>query len=129
MIDHENEIFEKVSTALRENFPDIYVIGREISDTPPSFPAVSITQSANEVNSKYSTFRQIEHAANEVYKFEIASNLEVGREKQCKEILQVIDSVMSEMFYYTRRKPQSVPAIDPTVARLIARYENNSSTY
>lgn len=128
MINHENEIFENVSTALREAFPGIYVIGREISDTPPSFPAVSITQSVNEVNSKYSTFRQIEHVASEVYKFEIASNLEVGREKQCKEILQVVDDVMSSLFY-TRRKPQSVPAIDPTVARLIARYEDYNSTY
>lgn len=124
MIDHEQLIYDEVSTALRTAFDDIHIVGVEITDTPPQFPAVSIVQLNSSVNGRYSTFEKVDNVAEEEYKFDVCSNLESQREakQQTKEIIAVIDGVMSDLFYI-RSFCQPVPNADSKFTRLVARYK------
>lgn len=129
MIDYENIIYEAVSNALRDKFVDgIFITGVELTDTPPQFPAVSIQQINSEVNKRYSTFESVENVASEEYKFEACSNLESQKEakKQTKEIIAVIDGVMSDLFYI-RSFCQPIPSVDAKTTRRVARYKKTDT--
>ena len=125
MIDKENEIFKAVSTALRNKFKSIYIIGAEMSPTPPKFPAVSFVQTNSAVNSDYSTFENTENVVIEDYKAEVFSNLEKGKEAQTKEITNIISDVMSS-FEYERTFCEVVPNLDSVIARRVSRYRKNN---
>ena len=125
MIDNSEKVFESVAIPVRKQF-DAYVAGCELSSKPPKFPALSVVVSNNSVNKKYSTFDKIENVAIEEYKFEAFSNLAEGREKQAKEIMAVADEVMASLGY-ARTFYKFIPnAADTNVARLCARYKNNT---
>ena len=128
MIDHESTIYADISNVLRKTFKGIRIIGTEFDDTPPSFPAVSIIQSDNTINDRYSTLASLENATREAYKFEIVSNLKQGKEQQCKTIAEEIDEIMVEKYAYLRTFNQPVPAADTSLARRVLRYVNNVST-
>lgn len=125
MIDKENEVFKAVSTALRTKFKSIYVIGAEISATPPKFPAVSFVQTNNANRNNYSTFDSLENVVSEDYKAEVYSNLEKGKEAQTKEITGVISDVMTELGY-ERTFCEVVPNADSTINRRMSRYRKNN---
>ena len=63
MIDHEDYIFKVVASKLREEYgvDNIYIIGEELSNTPSKFPAVSITQADNLINTQYCTLENSEN--------------------------------------------------------------------
>lgn len=126
MIDKEKEIFNTVSSALRKKFKGIYVVGTELTATPPKFPAVSFVQTNNVIKENYSTFNNLENVAQEDYKAEVCSNLTEGKEAQTKEITTVISDIMSGLGYI-RVFCEPVANIDPTVARRISRYRNNNA--
>ena len=125
MIDKETEIFKEVSTALRGKIKGIYVIGAEMSPTPPKFPAVSFVQTNNSVKSEHSTFDSLENVVTEDYKAEVCSNLEKGKEAQTKEITSIISDVMSELGY-ERTFCEVVPNADSTINRRMSRYRKNN---
>lgn len=125
MIDKENEVFKAVSTALRKKIKGVYVIGAEMSPTPPKFPAVSFVQTNNAVKTEHSTFDSLENVVTEDYKAEVYSNLEKGKEAQTKEITSVISDVMSDLGY-ERTFCEIVPNTDSTVNRRMSRYRKNN---
>lgn len=129
MINCESKVFDNVASALRSKFDDIYIIGVEISDVPPRFPAVSIVQTQNEVNTSGSTFEHVENVASEEYKIEVCSNLESPKEakEQIIEIISIIDGVMGGL-YYVRSFCQPIPNADTKYTRRIARYKNTTVT-
>lgn len=125
MIDKENEIFKAVATALRKKIKSIYVIGAEMSPTPPKFPAVSFVQTNNSTKTEHSTFFSLENVVGEDYKAEVFSNLEKGKEAQTKEITSIISDVMSELGY-VRTFCEVVPNTDSTINRRMSRYRKNN---
>ena len=125
MIDKENKIFKEVAKALRNKFKGIYVIGAEMSPTPPKFPAVSFVQTNNTVKTEYSTFDSLENVVTEDYKAEVFSNLEKGKETQTKDITSAISDVMNE-FGYARTFCEVVPNADATINRRMSRYRKNN---
>ena len=125
MIDKETEIFETVAAALRQKITAIYVIGADMSPTPPKFPAVSFVQTNNAITSEFSTFDSLENVVTEDYKAEVFSNLEKGKEAQTKEITAVISDVMSTLGY-ERTFCEVVPNTDATIHRRISRYRKNN---
>lgn len=129
MIDNEQLIYDTVTAALRKSFEGIFIIGTEITDVPPQFPAVSIVQLVSEVNGRYSTFEYVQNGASEEYKFEAYSNLEDEKsaKEQTKSIIAVIDGVMSDLFYL-RSFCQPIPTADGKTTRHVARYKNNNVT-
>ena len=124
MIDNEQLIYDEVSSALRAQFEGIFVVGAELTDTPPQFPAVSIVQKHSSVNTKYSTFESVENAVIEEYEFGAYSNLEDlhTAKAQTKAIIAVIDGVMERLFY-PRTFCQPIPSADAKITRRIARYK------
>lgn len=125
MIDKETEIFKAVSTALRKQIKSIYVIGAEMSPTPPKFPAVSFVQTNNATKTEHSTFDSLENVVTEDYKAEVYSNLEKGKETQTKEITSIISNVMSD-FGYVRTFCKVVPNNDSTINRRMSRYRKQN---
>ena len=125
MIDKEKEIFSAVAIALRKSFKSVYVIGAEMSTTPPKFPAVSFVQTHNAIKTEHSTFNSLENVVVEEYKAEVYSNLESGKEAQTKEITSIISGVMSELGY-TRTFCEIVPNNDATINRRMSRYRKNN---
>lgn len=129
MIDNELLIFNAVATALRKQFQPIFVSGVELTDTPPQFPAVSIVQTDNKVNTRGSTFDYVENVATETYTFNIFSNLESATDAkaQTKRIATVIDEVMSGL-YYPRSFCQPIANADAKISRLVVRYTKSDVT-
>ena len=125
MIDKENEIFETVASALRQKIKGIYVIGAEMSPTPPKFPAVSFVQTNNAIKAEHSTFDSLENVVTEDYKAEVFSTLEKGKEAQTKEITAVISDAMSSLGY-ERTFCEVVPNADSTIHRRMSRYRKNN---
>ncbi len=125
MIDKEQELFEAVAAALRNKFKSIYIIGAEISDAPPKFPAVSFVQTNNATKAQYATFDCLENVVGEDYKAEVYSNLSKGKEAQTKEIVSVISDVMAG-FGYERTFCEMVPNSDSTICRRMSRYRKNN---
>ena len=121
MIDKESEIFEAVAKALRGKLKSIYIIGAEMSQAPPKFPAVSFLQTNSAVKLEHSTFDSLENVVTEDYKAEVYSNLEKGKEAQTKEITSIISDVMST-FGYARTFCEVVPNADGDISRRMSRY-------
>lgn len=125
MIDKEKEIFDAVALALRNKYKSIYVIGAEITDAPPKFPAVSFVQTNNATKTQYSTFNSLENVVGEDYKAEAYSNLSKGKEAQTKEIMSIISDVVAT-FGYERTFCELVPNADSTISRRMARFRKNN---
>ena len=125
MIDKEKEIFEAVATALRKYNKSIYVIGAEMSLTPPKFPAVSFLQTNSAAKAEHSTFDSLENVATEDYKAEVYSNKEKGKEAETKEITSIISDVLSSLGYI-RTFCEIVPNNDATINRRMSRYRKQN---
>jgi hypothetical protein len=125
LIDKEREVFEAVAKALRETYKSIYIIGTEITDTPPKFPAVSLVQTNNATKAQYSTFFSLENVVGEDYKAEVYSNLTKGKEAQTKEITSTISDVMASLGY-ERTFCEMVPNLDASINRRMSRYRKNN---
>ena len=125
MIDKEKEIFEAVASALRAKIKSIYIIGAEITDAPPKFPAVSFVQTNNATKTEYATFESLENVVGEDYKAEVFSNLSTGKEAQTKEITSTISDTVAG-FGYERTFCEMVPNNDATICRRMARFRKNN---
>ena len=127
MIDKESEVFKTVSERLRKEYKGIYVVGTDMSTSPPRFPAVSFQQTNNSIRSEYSTFSHMENVVKEEYKAEVYSNLEKGKEQQTKDITTVISDVMRDLGY-ERTFCEPIANMDATIARRISRFIKNNVT-
>lgn len=121
MIDIENEIFNIVSTKLRDNFPKIYVVGEYVK-SPSSFPCVSIMETDNQIYRNTRDTGHIENHVQVLYEANVYSNKTSGKKAECKNIMACIDSEMERMGF-TRTLMSAIPnELDATVYRLTARY-------
>lgn len=127
MIDKESEVYEAVSSGLRKKYKSIYIIGTELTTTPPRFPAVSFIQTNNSIVGTYSTFSGLENVVKEDYKAEVYSNLEKGKEQQTKEIAMAISDILTGLGY-ERTFCEPIANADATVSRRVLRFVKNTVT-
>ena len=125
MIDKEKEVFEAVAAGLRSKYKSIYIIGAEMTDAPPKFPAVSLIQTNNATKTEYSTFDSLENVVSEDYKAEVYSNLSKGKEDETKEIIKDISDLMASLGY-ERTFCEMVPNADSTIGRRMARFRKQN---
>ena len=119
MIDCENEVYTRVVTVLRSEFPGIDLTG-DYTKAPSSFPHVSITQSDNAVIAERITGTK--EMAQVMFEVNVYSNLQPGKKTECKKIMKVIDEVLFHM-NFRRIVLTPVPNMeDATIYRLTARY-------
>jgi hypothetical protein len=127
VIDKEDGLFAEIANELRKQFRDIYIIGKQLSSEPPRFPAVSVIQENNVINTRYSTFDEMENVAHITQYIEIYSNDKEQKEEICKSISLVIDNVL-KTHGYCRMLNQPMVNADDTIARRIMRYKKENET-
>ncbi len=127
IIDIELELYNKINTALKSEFKGIVVYG-EYVHTTPKFPSVTIAEIDNRTDIKSLPLSNVPVAAILTYEINIYSNkLRVGKQ-QCKDILNVIDSIMiADGFRLTSNQPLQNQN-DATIYRRVARYTKTQPT-
>ena len=121
MIDIENQVFDRVASRVREQFPDIFMTG-EYVNSPASFPAVSLVEMDNSVRESTIDSGSNENHANVMYEVNVYSNKTVGKKSECKEIFALIHDEMTAMGF-ARSTLTPVPnEYDSTIYRMVARY-------
>lgn len=127
MIDIENQVFTKVVTAIKVDYPTIAAYGETVA-APAVFPAVTIEEADNHVYEKTQSSDHIENHAGLMYEINVYSNLATGKKSQCKSIMKLIDAEMSELGF-TRTMSGSVKNLnDVTIYRMVSRYKGIVST-
>lgn len=122
MIDVESEIFNKVSTALKEKYPNTYVTG-EYLRTPPSFPCVSIEERDNSSLRSTQTSSSLENHVVLMYEVNVYSNKKSGKKAECRALISVVDEEFMRLGF-NRRMLNPIPNLeDATIYRITARYQ------
>lgn len=121
MINVENEIFNRVSTSVRERFPNVSMTGEYVK-SPSSFPHVSLEEGDNSAFTRTQTSTENENHAVLMYEVNVYSNKTRGKKTECKELISIVDNEMQKMGF-TRTMLQPIPNMDDaTIYRLTARY-------
>lgn len=122
MVDIESEVFTQIATALRQEYPSIFVSGENII-SPTTFPAVTIEERDNSV---YTSTRDLQGQENHsvlMYVINVYTNLPTGKKKQAKEIINLIDCKMQQLgFVRVGSGPLETPNLQPSIYRITARY-------
>ena len=122
MIDIENEVFDRVVTRVREQFPDIFMAGEYVS-SPASFPAVSFVEMDNANRESTVDSGSNENHANVMYEVNVYSNKAVGKKSECKQITALIDSEMVAMGFVRSTLTPVPNEYDSTIYRMVGRYK------
>ena len=121
MIDIENQIFGKISTALRAEFDPIFVYG-ELVKAPATFPAVYIEEKANNAYQRTQDSGSLENHVSLMYEINVYSNKQVGKKSECKEIFKIIDNEFQKLGF-TRTLKEPIPNLEnATIYRMVGRY-------
>lgn len=121
MIDIENQIFGKISTALRAEFDPIFVSG-ELVKAPATFPAVYIEEKANSAYQRTQDSGSLENHVSLMYEINVYSNKQVGKKSECKAIFAVIDNEFQKIGFTRIMKEPVANLEDGTIYRMIGRY-------
>lgn len=115
------KIFDPIATALREQYDGIYVTGEYI-DAPPQFPAVSIVEGDNYIDTDKMSSKPNEEYSVIMYEVEVYTNKDVGKVQQARNILESIDAILYDL-NFTRISMTPVPNMaNRSIYRLAARY-------
>jgi hypothetical protein len=127
MIDIENAVFNTVATKVREQFPNIYMVGEYVK-SPSSFPAVSLVEMDNATRTDTIDSGSNENHANVMYEVNVYSNRATGKKSECKEIIALIDKEMLALGF-SRATLTPVPNMnDSTIYRMVGRYRATVSS-
>lgn len=120
MIDCENEVFDKVYTALNAKFPKMKITS-EPTLSPAQFPCASIYEADNSVYSKTQDSGSNENHVKVMYEVYVFSNKKTGRKTECKNIFSVIDEKMLSLGFTRTTKQPLEP--NNNIYQIIGRYE------
>ena len=120
MIDIEAKIYSPIRTALVNAYDGIFVTS-EPTATTAKFPAVSIVQQDNYMSINKLDNSGAERFATVMFQVDVYSNKASGRKSQCKEIMNVIDTMLYGM-NFTRLSLTPIPMANDGYYRLSARY-------
>lgn len=121
MIDIETEVFNAVSTKVREKHPQIFMTGEYVK-SPSDFPCVSLIEADNQVYRKSQTTESMENHAVVLYELNVYSNKKKGKKSECKEIVSLIDKELVALGF-TRIMLNPIPnEEDATIYRMVGRY-------
>ena len=121
MIDAENEIFSRIATAVREEYPNTHVTGEYVK-SPPSFPCASLVEMDNSVFYKSQASDEIENHVEVMYELNVYSNKKNEKKSECKAIANLIDKEMAALGF-TRIMLTPIPNMDNnTIYRMTGRY-------
>lgn len=120
MIDYSNEIFNDAATVLRNAVDGVTVIGEYVS-SPTSFPTVTIDEIDNRQFQRDSA--KTEKFAAVRYRVQVFSNKQSGKRVEARNILNVIDTRLSELGF-TRKTYTTTPDVyNSSVYQITATYD------
>ena len=127
MIDIESQVFSRVATRVREQFPNIFMTGEYVY-SPPSFPVVSLVEMDNSIRAETVDSGSNENHANVMYEVNVYSNRVSGKKSECKEIIALVDNEMVAMGFVRSTLTPVPNEYDSTIYRMVARYQATVST-
>ena len=127
MIDIENEVFDRVAKRVREQFPNIFMVGEYVK-SPSSFPAVSLMEMDNSVRETTIDSGSNENHVNVMYEVNVYSNKIAGKKSECKAIIALIDTEMTTMGFVRVTLTPVPNEYDSTIYRMVGRYRAVVST-
>ena len=120
MIDIYNELYDIIATALRAEFPGIFVTGTVVS-APPQFSAVSLVERSNTTYRRSLDGEGVENHSSLMWECQYFSNLNSGAVAQCRAIAKVVDDIMIS-YNFMRTMFEQIPNEAPGITRMVARY-------
>lgn len=120
MIDIESQIYSPIRTALVNAYDGIFVTS-EPTATSAKFPAVSIVQQDNYMSINKLDNSGAERFATIMFQVDVYSNKASGKKSQCKEIMNVVDTMLFAL-NFTRLSLTPIPMANDGYYRLSARY-------
>lgn len=121
MIDIENEVFDRVAKRVREQFPNIYMVGEYVK-SPRSFPAVFLMEMDNAPLESTIDSGSNENHVNVMYEVNVYSNKTTGKKSECKAIIALIDQEMTAMGFVRSTLTPVPNEYDSTIYRMVGRY-------
>ena len=134
MIDLENDVFDSVSKTLKAAHSSVTVVG-EFVEVPAKFPAVTLVEADNRVNTRWRTCESMENAVTVMYELNVYSNKTKGKKAEAKAIADTADSAMAELGFMRTFRQQIPNLKDATIYRIVCRYsgmlipDDNGMTY
>ena len=121
MINIEPEVFNIIAQAIRNEYPDAYVVGEYVK-SPSQFPSVSIVEFDNIAYDKTQSSGSLENHADVVFEVNIYSNKTSGKKSECRAIASLIDNEFATLGF-SRSMLQPIPnGDDATIYRMTGRY-------
>ena len=120
MIDNASEIFTKITSALKNEDSNVRT-SSVYTNSPSSYPFVSIEMISNGVYERGIDSKDIENFANIDYEINVVATGDTKMSK-CKKLLQVADNFMKSIGF-TRIVMTPMQDQNETKYRLLARYE------
>lgn len=127
MIDIENEVFDRVAKRVREQFPNIFIVGEYVK-SPSSFPAVSLMEMDNSYRDDTADSGSNENHVNVMYEINVYSNKTTGKKSECKAIVALIDQEMTAMGFVRSTLTPVPNEYDSTIYRMVGRYRASVSS-
>ena len=121
MIDIESMVFDRVAKRVREQFPNIFMVGEYVK-SPSSFPAVSFMEMDNAAMESTVDSGSNENHVNVMYEANVYSNKTTGKKSECKEIIALIDTEMLAMGFVRSTLTPIPNEYDSTIYRMVGRY-------
>ena len=122
MIDVENLVIDTISKALKATAYSNTLVVSDYTDTPSSFPCVSVIESDNYTYRRTQDNDLKEHHTNVMYEVNVYSNKTSGSKSEAKAIIEIVDTAFQNM-KFTRTLKQTIPNRDKSIYRIVARYE------
>lgn len=122
MLDVEIEVFSTVATAIRAQFPSVFVSGEYVA-APSTFPAVTIVEDDNSTYQRTLDTGGEKHSSI-MYTVNIYSNKTVGRKSEARSIMALADTKMQELgFIRVGAGPMEMPNASTSIYRMVSRYK------
>ena len=122
MIDVENLVIDTISKALKASAYSSTLVVSDYTDTPSSFPCVSVIEMDNYTYRRTQDNDLKEHHTSVMYEVNVYSNKSSGSKSEAKKIMEIVDTAFQNM-KFTRTVKQAIPNKDKTIYRIVARYE------
>ena len=127
MIDIENQVFDRVAKRVREQFPNIFMVGEYVK-SPSSFPAVSLMEMDNAIRAVTMDSGSNENHVDVMYEVNVYSNKTAGKKSECKAIMALIDEEMTAIGFVRFTLTPVPNEFDSTIYRMVGRYRAAVST-
>lgn len=121
MIDIENQVFNRISLAVRAVYPNANMSSEE-QLTPSSFPCVTLVEADNRVVKETEDSSNNENHAYVMYEVNVYANNVNNKKAECKKIFSIVDDELRKMGF-RRMSALNTSSNNSTIARKTGRYE------